>query len=825
MTDNKRFAWTSFYMELADKLVPFAGDRAPLVAKIKAIFQKIEMNLPKLEKDGKVFDIDPFTTFGLFNKGISLENRIKIITGFAEEFSISASVPIEFDGIPVLNNQKATFYYFLGERQEHDIDNLWTVFSSALTYADTHTSESRESLIQNYDAVIQQKGVKWNLTMGLFWFRPMEYLNLDIRNRWFISQPKNTSKEFTEALPIKYNGDNSDFVPSGQEYLKICESCKAVISASSYTYKTFPELSAEAWKAVKENDKIVKTAEIQKLNYRKWLTSQGELKTPSAISKNVSALDDICSEMSLENFTEYNSLFSISDLENFNIIRNAIKNHNEFKEIKKKHGNGYLSSALSWYEKFLQWLADGGDPDSLEDKSNVNTLADDTSNDVRYWMYTVFDDESWKECHENGIMVVDCDEIGDYLQYDSKESVRQALIENYDGDSTRKNLALMVWSFSNGIKIGDVVFAKRANTLVGKGIVTGEYVFDDSRQQYKNVRKVEWKQIGKWDNPEKAAAKRLTDISPYTDYVDKLNAIFAQEGIDEDTPEINYPPYSKEDFLTEVYMAKEDYDNLVARLKKKKNIILQGAPGVGKTYAARRLAYSIMGKRDKERVMMVQFHQSYSYEDFIMGFRPSATGFELKKGAFYKFCRKAEDDSDNDYFFIIDEINRGNLSKIFGELFMLIEADKRGIELQLLYSDERFSVPKNVYIIGMMNTADRSLAMLDFALRRRFSFFSLKPGFETEGFREYSKSFASKKFDNLITCIKSLNDVITKDDSLGEGFCIGHSYFCNLSSEQAIDQDLFEIVEFELIPLLKEYWFDDPAKVRDWSTNLREAIK
>ncbi len=156
---------------------------------------------------------------------------------------------------------------------------------------------------------------------------------------------------------------------------------------------------------------------------------------------------------------------------------------------------------------------------------------------------------------------------------------------------------------------------------------------------------------------------------------------------------------------------------------------------MGKTYAAKRLAYSMMGVKDIERVMMVQFHQSYSYEDFIMGFRPSSTGFELRKGVFYNFCKKAEIDSDNEYFFIIDEINRGNLSKIFGELFMLIENDKRGNALQLLYSDEKFAVPKNVYIIGMMNTADRSLAMLDYALRRRFAFFDIKPGFKTPGFQ------------------------------------------------------------------------------------------
>ena len=231
----------------------------------------------------------------------------------------------------------------------------------------------------------------------------------------------------------------------------------------------------------------------------------------------------------------------------------------------------------------------------------------------------------------------------------------------------------------------------------------------------------------------------------------------------------------------------------------------------------------MMGVKDPNRVMMVQFHQSYSYEDFIMGFRPSENGFELKRGAFYNFCKEAEIDSDSDYFFIIDEINRGNLSKIFGELFMLIESDKRGVELQLLYSDEKFSVPNNVYIIGMMNTADRSLVMLDYAWRRRFAFYEIKPGFDSEGFREYRMNLANEKFDRLISCVENLNTVIAADESLGEGFCIGHSYFCNL--KETTDQALSGIVEFELIPLLKEYWFDEPTKVRDWTNNLRSAIK
>lgn len=458
--------------------------------------------------------------------------------------------------------------------------------------------------------------------------------------------------------------------------------------------------------------------------------------------------------------------------------------------------------------------------------SETNTLSD-KKHKLHYWMYTVFDDTSWMECQQKEIMVLGMDDIGDYSQYDSKESLRQELISTYDNSTPRKNQALMAWNFANKLAINDVIFAKRSNTLVGKGIVTGDYIFDDSRQEYKNIRTVKWLQIGEWEHPGKSVAKRLTDITPYTDYIEKLITIFTPDELDDvDTqPEVDYPEYSSADFLSDVYMSEQDYETLVNVLKMKKNIILQGAPGVGKTFTAKRLAYSIIGAKNPDRVQMIQFHQSYSYEDFIEGYRPTENGFTIKKGSFYKFCKLAEDDDENDYFFIIDEINRGNLSKIFGELFMLIEKDKRGIELQLLYSDENFSVPPNVYIIGMMNTADRSLAMLDYALRRRFSFFTMKPGFNTIGFQTYQDSLKSDAFKKLISCIKQLNSKIAADISLGEGFCIGHSYFCGLTAKTATVRTLTSIIEYELIPLLKEYWFDEPEKIIDWSDRLRSTVK
>ena len=280
--------------------------------------------------------------------------------------------------------------------------------------------------------------------------------------------------------------------------------------------------------------------------------------------------------------------------------------------------------------------------------------------------------------------------------------------------------------------------------------------------------------------------------------------------------------YTKADFLTDVFMTEENYNKLVALLKFKRNIILQGAPGVGKTYAAKRLAYSLIGAEDNSKIAMVQFHQNYSYEDFVMGYRPTENGFELRNGVFYEFCQKARNDLEHNYYFIIDEINRGNLSAIFGELLMLIESDYRNKPVTLVYKkDEQFSVPPNVYIIGMMNTADRSIAMIDYALRRRFSFFTMNPGFDSDGFKRMQSDIDNSVYNDLIAEIKSLNSEIAQDDSLGEGFCIGHSYFVyDNNCRTDVEVWLKNVVEYDILPMLNEYWFDEKTKADNWKNKL-----
>lgn len=491
----------------------------------------------------------------------------------------------------------------------------------------------------------------------------------------------------------------------------------------------------------------------------------------------------------------------------------------------------YLSSEETMIDNFIELSYDAwcySEEINLQNKNkDIEIETSDADKDVKSINYWIFSPGSqavnWGTFYEKGIMSIGWQELEDFSMYTSRGDLKEKLQEINGDTNGYINITNAIWQFTNEMKSGDIVYVKKGQKqIIGRGIVTSEHEYNPS-QEFKNIRRIDWTDKGEWVTSMKLAPKTLTNITPYNDFVENLKILFEEDKIDiEDETEAPILNYDRDHFLNDVFMEEESYLNLVNLVRKKKNIILQGAPGVGKTYVAKRLAYSMMGVKDKKRVEMVQFHQNYSYEDFVMGFRPTESGFELRTGTFYNFCKRAENDIENDYFFIIDEINRGNLSKILGELFMLIENDKRGTELQLLYADEKFSVPPNIYIIGMMNTADRSLAMLDYALRRRFAFYNMTTGFFTLGFRAYQEKLDNSKFDSLIQCIINLNYEINRDESLGEGFIIGHSYFCNFSN--VTDNELENIVEYEIIPLIKEYWFDETEKVDLWSEKLRRAI-
>lgn len=712
--DMSKFEWIEIYKELAHKLRDYKSKRDELIKIIKNIFIEIKIDLPTLEKDNEIVDIDPFTVYGLFNKSsMKNENRIMILSKLTEKFNLKSIVPHTFDGVPVVNNMNATFYYFIDGRNDSDIDNLWELFIAALDYAENDSLENKERFSEYFTKCLNAKGIgKSKLTMALFWINPCAYLNLDQRNEWYIYDSDRMPKSLVNRLPLK------EYKILPDTYFNIMNIVRQFFASKEIPFKNFAELSYEAWRYSEEVNRSKKD-EKDKINF----------------------------------------------------------------------------------------------------EENVH--------EQKYWLYSPGDNASkWDEYKENGIIGIGWGKIGSLENFSSKDEIKNEMQKVYPERDNGKNDLLAIWQFANEMQEGDIIFVKKGlHKLIGKGVIVSNYIYDDtSEDDFTNIRKVEWIYSGELDYQKQFPIKALTEITNNKELIKSLEDLINNDKASTINLS-NSEKYEKKQFLDDVYMDENEYDILTNVLRNKRNIILQGSPGVGKTYIAKRLAYSMIGEKDEKRVKMVQFHQSYSYEDFVMGYRPTENGFELKKGVFYKLCKDALNDKTHDYFFIIDEINRGNLSKIFGELFMLIENDKRGMQIQLMYNDEEFTVPDNIFIIGMMNTADRSLAILDYALRRRFAFFDIKPCFENHKFKKYQQSLNSKEFDNLILCVKELNSAILNDDALGEGFCIGHSYFCNMKSDSISKAELNSIVEYELIPLIKEYWFDENSKIREWSMKLRSAVK
>lgn len=450
-----------------------------------------------------------------------------------------------------------------------------------------------------------------------------------------------------------------------------------------------------------------------------------------------------------------------------------------------------------------------------------------TNNEFQSWMMAPGENgKFWNECLEKSIISLGWDEMGDLSELSDQYTLKEKYLEFFKPEKNPVMNVKALFEFAHKIKKGDLIYVKQGRSKwFGYGKVLSDYLFDDTRPEHKHYRKVEWLKTGEWEMPEdgKVTIKTLTNLSQYPDFLERLKKLINGQS----SQQKSVKQFSVEDALREVFIQKEDFLSMIEALKYKKNIILQGPPGVGKTFSAKRIAYSLIGQEDESRIGFVQFHPSYSYEDFVQGIRPVDGEFKLKNGLFMDFCNEARK-SEKPFVVIIDEINRGNLAKIFGELLLLIEADKRKEKVRLAYSlnGEEYCVPENLYIIGTMNTADRSLNMVDYALRRRFMFFTLKPEFSSQVFIQTLREM--KLTDENIRFIQErlsqLNSIIVNDRrNLGPGFEIGHSYFSRKPNDVAFDKWFAGIVRMEIEPLLKEYWYDDIEKVAEITKTLKVA--
>ena len=691
--DEATFNWSNFYGEFATTLLEYKNDRKGLISKLKSAYEETGMKLPKMESNGEILDIDPFTIFGLFNKGITDDNRKRILGEIAKQFNLKNKVPFSFEGIPLVNNLRSTFFNFAEERGENDINNLWEVFESAIRYADNPTQGNKLKIESTYNNVIKQKGIQWNITMGLYWIRPNTYINLDSKNREFIIKQKILPEQFIKEVNQFKN------VPNGEQYIQLCDLLLEKIKDGQYGYRDFKELSFIAYERNMSVDTVTQhnTQNTDIAKNTILYGPPGTGKTYNTVMYAVAIIENKkLEEIKKENYTEvidrYNK-YKEDGLIEFTTFHQSYGYEEFIEGIKPVIHSDEEDETDIQYEVvpglFKKFCDIAGKPILRKEKCDIGINESPT-----IWKISLEgsgENSTRTECMKNEHIRIGYDEYG------------REITNLFKGVAGRHILNY----FINDMSIGDIVMScYDCNTVDAIGVVTGEYEWHNEYPEYKRLRKVNWIVKGIKENIIKINnGSRLSNPTVYKLRMDLSDVMEIIEKYSKNTIEVE---------------------------EKKKN-----------------------------------------------------------------------------HVFIIDEINRGNISKIFGELITLIEPTKRigqteGQKVRLPYSQKLFGVPNNVYLIGTMNTADRSIATIDTALRRRFNFKEMLPDEEVlDGI--YVEDVSIK--DIFIKMNKRITVLFDREHTLG------HAYFLPLKDAPTIET-LANIFENSIIPLLQEYFYEDYEKIR-----------
>ncbi len=764
MIDKDKFSWIPFYTDFADKLLTFKNNRKDLISLIEKVYLDIPMKLPKLD-NGDIIDIDPFTVYGLFNKGITDNNRIKIINAFKKELGINKETPTEFNGIPVLNNMHATFYYFAGDRKEKDIDNLWELFECAINYSKPNSDISREQFIELFNRVRNQQGVAWNITMGLFWMRPYDYINLDSCSRAAFNECRMIPPVDYTIQPMIKN------VVSGEDYFKIIDLCKECFVI--HNDLNFPELSYRAWTNKSSSNEWWPSLDEYNPNLSKedWIKYILEIEKP----------EHPCPMQMLRAMMELGGIASC-------------------KQLSQKFGGTtsyYVGCTMNLGRRVKKFF-------------DLSSCMD--GEQERYFPFPFLG------------KALDNEEGHQYLYKIRPELV--AALNEIDLSDISPYYDKGAENMKTNINKNTILYGPPGT---GKTYITARYA----------VAIIENKPL-----------EALEDI-PYEVIIRKYNEYKAQGRIEFTTFHQSYGyeefiegikpvlsnsddiQYKVESGLFKMFCEKvggnrsfnEAWDSLIESARENDNRYIFTRRTGTKISAELRDEESFIVKWNgatqtqnvlgKAKINKQWENDDYTVRDSLSGgsrwlFDANQAVIDEMISRFELKCKSKNNESlSSNYVFIIDEINRGNISKIFGELITLIEPTKRlgqeeAVKVKLPYSQKLFGVPDNVYIIGTMNTADRSIAAIDTALRRRFAFEEMMPDSTVlEGLHVGGVSIP-----NLLDLINERIEVLYDREHT-----IGHAYFTPLLKNNNREV-LFDIFRNKIFPLLQEYFYEDYEKIR-----------